>query len=41
MTNLSKVTPMDLFIGYIKKKSWYIDINTANTLKKHFATEAA
>lgn len=41
LNNLSKVQPMDQFIGYIKKKSWYIDINNALQIKKHFSPEAS
>ena len=29
MQNLKTVDPLDMFIGYIKKKNWYIDINNA------------
>ena len=29
MVNLREVEPLDQFIGYIKKKNWYIDINNA------------
>ena len=29
MANLKEVDPLDLFIGYIRKKNWYIDINNA------------
>jgi len=41
INNLSKVQPMDQFIAFIKKKSWYLDINNALQIKKYFAPEAS
>ena len=41
MLNLKEVEPLDQFIGYIKKKNWYIDINNALQIKKYFPNEAA
>ena len=41
MNNLKEVEPLDQFIGYIKKKNWYIDINNALQIKKYFPAEAA
>ncbi|TNV85700.1 hypothetical protein FGO68_gene3132 [Halteria grandinella] len=41
INNLTKVQPMDQFVQYIKKKSWYIDINNALQIKKYFAPEAS
>jgi superfamily I DNA and/or RNA helicase len=41
INNLGKVQPMDQFIAFIKKKSWYLDINNALQIKKYFAPEAS
>lgn len=41
MQNLKEVEPLDQFIGYIKKKNWYIDINNALQIKRFFPKEAA
>jgi superfamily I DNA and/or RNA helicase len=40
MANLKEVDPLDMFIGYIRKKNWYIDINNHTQLKKYFPAEA-
>eukprot|EP00347_Sterkiella_histriomuscorum_P013745 403363527 len=40
MSNVEKVKPMDMFLGYIRSKNWYLDLNNALQIKKHFAQEA-
>lgn len=40
LSNVEKVAPMSLFLGMIRAKNWFIDLNNAMQIKKHFAPEA-
>lgn len=40
MMNMREVEPNDLFIDYVKKKNWYIDINNSLQIKKYFSADA-
>ena len=41
LQNIDKVEPMSKFMEIIKANNWYIDLNNAIQIKKHFTPEAS